>query len=276
MKTDTIVSLIIATYNNPGYLKLSLESLLAQTILPKEVIIADDGSTDETARLIMHYKKKSPVPIIHIWQPDDGFQLGKIRNIATVAASGEYIIQIDGDIIMEKHFIQDHLFHRQSDTLLQGPRTLLSAGRTAEAIEKGQLTFPFLAPGIGHPENAIRSRILSTFLATRYRNTRPLYAARGCNMSYHKTDFMKVNGYNHDFIGWGHEDSELTLRMLNAGIRKHYIKFHCVAYHLHHKKRKDHQAERNLQLLNEQIARHIKWVDNGADQFLSTFQTYIR
>mgnify|MGYP003623406783 CR=1 FL=1 len=276
MLSNTCASLIIATYNNPAFLRLSLNSLLNQVHLPFEVIIADDGSTQETYELISHFRKISPVPIIHIWQPDNGFRLGRIRNIAVAAANSDYIIQIDGDIIMEPHFIKDHLFHQKTNTLLQGSRVMITKQKTQKLINHHNIHLSFFSNGLRRKENAIRSRLLSTYLSTRYRNRYPIYYARGCNMSFYREDFIAVNGYNNEFVGWGHEDSELTLRMLNNGCKKDYIKFHCVAYHLYHEERSRSDESNNKELMDKQFSLSSTWCEDGVDQYLTTFKDYIK
>ena len=61
MKKKTSCSLITPTYNWPEALQLLLLSILKQTILPNEVIIADDGSTEKTKQLIADFQKIFPV-----------------------------------------------------------------------------------------------------------------------------------------------------------------------------------------------------------------------
>ena len=97
-------SLVIATYNWPEALELVLLSVLKQSIIPDEVLIADDGSTIETQVLIKLYSSKFQTGIKHVWQEDKGFQQTSILNKSVSESKGEYIIQIDGDIIMHKHF----------------------------------------------------------------------------------------------------------------------------------------------------------------------------
>ncbi len=275
MNIDSSESLIICTYNNPDYLNLSLLSLMNQSVLPAEVIIADDGSTHATKQLVDSFRDKLPIPIVHVWQEDNGFQAGKIRNIAIAAAQKQYIIQIDGDIIMEKHFIEDHLYHRRPNAILQGSRVLLGESMTEKLRKVPCVNLPLWKVGFNHPENAIRIQWLSNWLTTRYRNRYPVYYARGCNMSYWRDDFVRVNGYNHEFVGWGHEDSELTLRMLNAGCKKLYIKFNCVAYHLYHKVASRHNEKKNKELMDEQVALENISCEQGVNQFLQSYQDYI-
>lgn len=102
------VSLIIATYNWPEALELSLMSALNQSQLPNEILVADDGSTEETKQLVEKYKAISKVRLLHVWQEDEGFRLAKIRNRAIAACTGDYVIQVDGDIIMHPDFVKDH------------------------------------------------------------------------------------------------------------------------------------------------------------------------
>lgn len=78
------LTLIITTYNSPSYLRLTLESVLLQKVMPDEVIIADDGSGEETRQLIDEYKRKFPVALHHVWHPDKGFRLAAIRNLSLI------------------------------------------------------------------------------------------------------------------------------------------------------------------------------------------------
>ena len=79
-------SLITPTYNWPEALELLLISLKKQTIYPDEVIIADDGSTEQTTELIKKYQKDFPVPLIHVKHEDNGNQKPKIMNKAIAKA----------------------------------------------------------------------------------------------------------------------------------------------------------------------------------------------
>src|SRR5687767_4927209 len=132
-------SLIISTYNWPSALNLCLQSVLQQSVLPDEVIIADDGSTDDTRQLIASFIRKSPVPIIHVWQADEGFQLAKIRNRAIAQAAHPYIVQIDGDLILPRHFIKDHLQVSNKGSFVTGSRVLLSPTTSKTLLENNSI-----------------------------------------------------------------------------------------------------------------------------------------
>ena len=101
-------SLIICTYNWPEALGLVLSSVATQSILPNEIIVADDGSSESTATVIEEFSSKISIPIIHSWQEDVGCRIPHSRNRAVAKSNFEYIIMIDGDTVLHESFIKDH------------------------------------------------------------------------------------------------------------------------------------------------------------------------
>ena len=123
-------TLLITTYNRPDALELCLMSVLRQTHLPDEVLIADDGSTADTKELIDTYRTKFPIPVIHIWHEDKGFRRTVIFNRAFLVAKRDYIIQVDGDLILGRHFITDHINFAKEKCIAKGRRVCLSQKET--------------------------------------------------------------------------------------------------------------------------------------------------
>ena len=246
------VSLIVSTYNWPEALNLCLISIIAQTVLPAEVIIADDGSGTETKKLIEKYQENFPVPLIHVWQKDEGFQLSRIRNKAIARATGNYIIQIDGDLILEPHFIADHMRFSRPGTFISGTRVQMSSALSEKMIRQKSTVVPLLSKGITNFSNGLRFPLLSNFLAERYKAKQITYV-RGCNMAFWKTDLLKVNGYNESIVGWGREDSEIAVRLVNAGVKKRILKFGGVVFHIYHPELARKQLTVNDTILNESI-----------------------
>ena len=80
----------------------------AQTDHNFEIVIADDGSREDTRQLIERFARATDRPIQHIWQADDGFQKCRILNKAIIAARGDYLILTDGDCIPRKDFVSVH------------------------------------------------------------------------------------------------------------------------------------------------------------------------
>ena len=230
----TTTSLIIATYNWPEALKICLNSVVEQTILPDEVVIADDGSTETTKEVIESFKDK--LNIIHVWHEDNGFRLSEIRNKAIDASSSEYVIQIDGDIILEKNFIKDHISNSRDNYFIVGSRVLLSKPLSEKIISTENTDLNFFTKGIANKANTLRIPFISPFLSKPTTNIdKVISSARGCNMSFWRQDLIDVNGYNQSMTGWGREDSELAVRLVNNGLIKKRIKLAGIQYHLFHK-----------------------------------------
>lgn len=120
------VSLLVSTYNWPRALYLCLDSVMQQTILPDEILIADDGSGMATRDVVKHFERISPVPVRHIWHEDRGFRVATIRNKAIAASTCNYIIQIDGDLILERHFVQDHILFAKPGCYVSGSRGIIT------------------------------------------------------------------------------------------------------------------------------------------------------
>lgn len=262
-------SLLIATYNWPEALDLCLRSVLQQTVLPDEVVIADDGSVEETAVLIKNFQKNFPVPLQHIWQPDDGFQLARIRNKGIAAAAGDYIIQIDGDLILHPYFVHDHLELKKHGYFTTGSRVLLSSVTTQHLLQKKSLDIARYSSGNRNFFNGLRSNWLRKHMAPIYKTGgRHTFYVKGCNMAFWKKDLLRVNGYNESFFGWGREDSEIAIRLMNAGIRKQFIKMGGICYHLYHNEASRELEARNAQMMTDAINRKITWADKGLHQYI--------
>lgn len=140
MKPLPKCSLVTPTYNWPEALELLLLSITKQRVLPDEVIVADDGSKEETRLLIERFQKSFPVPLIHIWHEDNGNQKPKIMNKAIAKAKYDYIIEIDGDIIMHPNFVEDHLNYAEKGVYLFGSRVNIQKN-ILETIFKEKITY---------------------------------------------------------------------------------------------------------------------------------------
>lgn len=246
------VSLIISTYNWPGALNLCLQSVLHQSVLPNEIIIADDGSKEETRELINSFKEICKIPLIHVWHEDKGFRKTMIMNEAFTKVSYPYIVQIDGDIILHKDFIKDHIRFAQSKSFVSGSRVIIDEKLTKKLIQKKQWKFSIFTNGLRNRLNGIRIPFLSKF-QEHYRQNDIIYV-RGCNMAFWKEDLLKVNGYDEEITGWGREDNELAARLINTGICKRVIKFSAIAFHLHHNLRSRDSVDQNDVILNKTLS----------------------
>ena len=239
------ISVIVSTYNWPSALKLSLESLMAQHDDNFEIVVADDGSRDDTRQLIEEMNKKSPVKIVHAWQEDIGFRLAASRNNAVRSSTGDFLIFIDGDCIVKENFLTNYRRLAEAEKVIAGPRVLLSQELSAKLLSgvvSADEFNPFanvfrrwragsinrIAPAISLPLGRLRN-VLSP---------RKWQVLRGCNWGLMKKNFLFVNGQDEMFQGWGLEDSDMAIRLINAGVKIKTGRFGGIpVFHIWHKQR---------------------------------------
>lgn len=261
-------SVVLATYNWPEALKQCLLGIARQTVLPDEVVVADDGSREETRRLVDEMRPVLPYKLLYVWQEDEGFRVATICNKAFAKCTGDYIIQIAQDIIMDSHFVEDHIRHAAPGYYISGSRAKLTESFTKKLLENG---FGRLSPftcGVIRKFNAIRIPWLTRFFY-KYKLHK---LDRGCNMSFWRKDLYAINGYDGDMVGYGSEDYDLSLRIRALGVKKRCIKFSCIEYHIYHdetpSKNNEELRERNRVLRRKNTSNGIVRVSNGIDQYL--------
>ena len=256
-------SLLISTYNWPQALELILSSVLEQEILPNEILIADDGSKNETKELIDSFRSQFSIPIKHFWQEDKGFRKTLILNEALRNASGGYIIQIDGDIILHPSFIKDHLENCSPGYFIKGSRGRLTEKKSKQIFKTKNIHIHSLMSGVKSRINSTRCTLLSPFF---YGNPNRTNDLRGCNFAFWKKDFISVNGYNNDLLSWGHEDIELAARLVNFGIKRKQLKMTAICFHIHHPLESKSRENYNHSVYEAVVKNKVIRCKNGIEQ----------
>lgn len=259
------ITLLISTYNWPEALDLVLRSLEEQTVLPDEVLIADDGSGIETREIIKEYQEKFDFPVNHVWHEDVGFRKSIILNKTLAKATGDFIIQLDGDCIMHKKFIEDHILNAKKGSFQFGSRVNIQKKYLSTLFSNKEVKFRFLSEGLSKRRRNIHMPVISKFYKEKKELSNKL---RGCNMSYWKEDILKINGYNEDMTGWGKEDSELVVRLLNNRVFGRRLKYSAIVYHIWHEKssRKKHPVNTSIQ--QKAIENRLSWCNKGIEKYL--------
>ena len=256
-------SLVIATYNWPEALDLVLKSVMKQSVMPGEVLIADDGSREDTAVLIRSYQQQFRVPLIHMWQEDHGFRKTIILNKTYKQAKSEYIIQVDGDIVLHPHFIRDHLLHRSHGYFIKGSRGRLTRELTETALRNKTIRFSPLQPGVKSSINATHFPLASKLFYGKEYVSRNV---KGCNFAVWKSDFVAVNGYDNTIAGWGHEDIDLAARLINNHVKRRQLKMAGVCFHLYHELASRSKEADNLERYYGVVEQRIVRCADGYDQ----------
>jgi hypothetical protein len=179
-------------------------------------------------------------------------------------AQSDYIIQIDGDIILDQHFIEDHLSLKVKGYFVTGSRLLLGKKITQELLESKKVNIAALRWKGKNFFNTLRIPSLMHLLQNAYKTKgQYLYYVKGCNMAFWKSDLYLVNGYDESFSGWGREDTDICIRLLHAGVKKKFIKFGGVQYHLHHPLASRDQLEANDALIEQLKLNHKSFCKQG-------------
>lgn len=263
------VALIISTYNRPEALRLCLESALKQKLMPDEIIIGDDGSADSTREVIEDFSKRCPVPVKHIWHPDEGFRLAAIRNKSVAATDCDYIIQIDGDIVMHPMFVADHKSAALPGYFVKGSRIRLTPEYTSQACESGRFEIPsvFSRAILKDRLKAVRIPFCGPSLSHRYKVDSK--SGIGCNMAFWRNDFMAVNGYDEFFEGWGGEDIDLCARLTRYGNHNFKLFRIGLCYHLWHRESVNPNISKSLEHIERGAAAGVIGCTDGVSKYIN-------
>ena len=233
-------TVVVTTYNKTRELDLVLHGLARQSVMPAEVMVADDGSIDETAQLLNEWQARLDVPLHHVWHEDRGIRKALINNEAVRRSQGDYLIFLDGDSIPHRHWLADHLASARPGRVLCGRRVRLGpeiSDRLApEAVRTGSLEKIFgsvlksrLRGGTRRFGLGIRfPRPVARLL---HPTTRRLM---GVNWSAPRKVFEEVNGYDSEYIGFAGEDADIDLRFRHGGFELYPLLNRAVVYHIYH------------------------------------------
>ena len=238
MQPSPSASVIITTYNNPRYLEMVLAGYARQTTSDFEVVIADDGSGPETAGLIERVREDGfPVPLIHVWQPDQGFRSARSMNLSVLKSSGRQLVFTDGDCVPPANMVSEHLRAARAKTLVVGGHVRLEEA-TSSRVDVA-------AVRRGAHENLITPSDRRRMFGWHLKNL--FYIATGAarrpkifglNMAIDRPAFESLNGFDLRFIDKPRQDSDLRNRVRRAGLNVTCIWHRCIGVHLWHPEHK--------------------------------------
>lgn len=250
-------SIIIAFYERIDFLKLVLASLERQTFTDFEVIIADDGSPANIAEQVDSLQENVSFPLRHIWQENHGFRKNKILNQAILASNSDYLIFIDGDCVLQNHFVEEYMRYRKRQVCLTGRRVNLSPEitkkLTSSEIAKGfieksfwRLLFHSLRKHSSYIEKGwyCKNTLMRKIINSKKRGL------LGSNFSLYKDDILAINGfderYQYPSIG---EDTDIEYRLKLNGVQIQSLNNIAIQYHLFHPEQP--RSKENIELFKQ-------------------------
>ena len=234
------ISVLTTIYNRPEHLRLLVAALQAQTRRPDEIIVADDGSNEETTAAMARLLPAGGIPAQVVRQEKDGYRLAAARNMAIRAATGDYLLFLDCDMVPLPDMLATHERWAEPRRLLCGHRALL------DEVATGALFAAMPAPAEADWELAWAvadktEQQEAARLFARYAALRRWHLARahkpkliGCHFSLFRDDALRVNGFDENFVGWGYEDDDFARRLYKSGVAPWSVIAAARAMHLWH------------------------------------------
>ncbi|MFM7800299.1 MAG: glycosyltransferase [Planctomycetota bacterium] len=255
------VTLAITTHARADALARVLACVRAQSRPPDELIVAEDGADAATAAVVAHHASVASAAqtaprLRHLQQPHQGFRVARLRNLAIAAATGDYIVFVDGDMLLHPRFVEDHARCARRGYWTQGVRVPLGADASTlpGPLSRGRFGLRraalWYAPRL---QRALRSPGAG------------LLAVKSCNQGFWQDDLLRVNGFDERFEGWGPEDKELCARLGHAGVRRQALLGGGIACHLHHPPAPRDRRAFNESLLAATLAARTTRCERGVD-----------
>ncbi len=265
-----LTSVILSTYNQPKWLKFTLFGYLGQSDVNFEIVIADDGSTEETRTLIKEFKSSASLVIKHIWHSDNGFQKCRILNKAIESAGGDYLIFSDGDCVPRKDFVEVHKKHAEKGYFLSGGYFKLpldtSNRITKENISSGECfqTNWLKANGVPIAIKLLKLTKCKLFASILNSVTPTKRTWNGHNASCWRSDALKVNGFD-ERMKYGGEDVEFGYRLVNSGLEAKQVRYLATCLHLDHPRGyvNDEDLNANLAIRKSTLNDRVKFTNYG-------------
>ena len=234
------ISVIVPVYNRLEHLRALCICLIKQEEQPYELIISDDGSSEKITDFIGDLLPKMKFKVKHIYQQDLGFRKTRALNNGVREAEGDILVFCDQDLIFpETHIKNIKKNIKEKKFLMSRPISVTEKEKNSilENLEqdKKYIENMKLLPKI-YFESARKTlkkdkikRILNFFKL----NNRGIRLV-GMSYAMYKEDYIAVNGYDEEYMGWGFEDDDFGNRLYIHGIKGYEYTEEPIQLHLFH------------------------------------------
>jgi glycosyltransferase involved in cell wall biosynthesis len=228
------LAIVVTSFQMPWHVRRVLESVAAQrTERRLEVVVADDGSRDETARMVDEFAAQVDFPVRFVTHPHTEFHAARCRNDGARNTTAPHLLFTDGDCLLPPDHVEQHMRFGQPGEVTCSYcirlEETVSQQATLAAIREGQ----FAQWGSAEERSKLRHmHVKSIWYGLIGHPTKPAF--RSGNFAMARTEFERVNGFDENFLGWGCEDDDFGRRLKNCGVRAVSILNRTCVYHLWH------------------------------------------
>jgi len=198
-----------------------------------EVIVADDGSRDDTLPLVRTLANQVRYPLSYVTHDHEGFRLARCRNKGAAVSVAPYLLFTDGDCVLPPDHVYAHLLARRPGVVVGSDCARLDATASARIdLETIRLGRARLGVHLGERIRLIGKATRAKVYEMARVPMRPRLS--GNNIALWRRDFEWINGFDERFVGWGYEDRDLQDRLERSGLRVRSLLWRTIPVHLWH------------------------------------------
>ena len=232
------ISLIITVYNRLNLLEKCLELLLLQNLLPDEIILSDDGSEDDPLPILEKLRADFKGRVHYVRQEHQEFRAARVRNNGVSLSTGDILVFLDQDILMPADYLKVIAKTLKPGRFLSGYPVRLSEAQTEELLKQNLKNVPFREVVNPKQHRKIIRQWMKDYLYYSLEKISWPYSKgvklRSGVSAMLRKDFVKVNGFDESFVGWGNEDDDLGKRMRAGGCKGFNFVLTQFPLHLYH------------------------------------------
>jgi glycosyltransferase involved in cell wall biosynthesis len=248
-----LLSVVVVTYEWPKALDAALAALADERDDKVEVIVADDGSGEETRSVVERWRETFGDALRHVRQDDEGWRQSRARNLGALEARGDFLAFLDGDCLARKGFVAAVRRAALPGWFLAGKRLHLGSALSERVVDEHVPVWRWSAARwvlrmprelVTSHREAARAGVLLPVRDRRrpWRPSQPQfsppYDAYGFFVGVSRSDFEQVNGFDMRYEGWAGEDVDLALRLRRIGLRCGWPGPKATLLHLWHSPKK--------------------------------------
>jgi GT2 family glycosyltransferase len=224
------VTVVVSCYNQLYVLPFFLEGMFFQRMCPREVVVADDGSSDEVCEWIDNNAHRYPFKISYVTREHSGYKLASLNNFASKHVKDGRILFTNADVI---HSPDSTLSHSRVDGVGGGVIVGICTPRAVELTMDEIRDYETLSQIQKDNPSGRHNR---GYIAKTNPQHNPI-GVWGGNFSVPADKFHEVGGFDENFEGWGGEDNELVKRLISVGCRVDWV-MDSEGIHLDHEHKK--------------------------------------